>query len=456
MRKRRYTYSGFVCLFIILIILSNFGRNIYAQFGGDRYRVDYIFPPDPILGDDFQIYPYMALRLLYGLPLYQERDYGDPRQRELDEHYKQLLGDLPEEIKNWRIQVHILPWNFLPLGAYLSIPFTWIAHPWVYRILLCLLLLSLFYIIYLLSRYSGSKAIYWMISAVLVMFSYPLLFQLERGDLDMFALLLIVIAFIGWREKGSSLSVGLCIALAVHLKMYPLIFLFYFFLKKEWRICFSICFFTFLFLLVCALASREGIVEGFAQYGRLYQFMKDEFILGHVCIFAGNHSTFNFLTFLFEEWNLSNTQLFRVSNIINVAFLAFVSLVIVARKARDTLSYLLDFSLIIIVMTITPSHGNDYTLVLLYFVFLSCFICFERLDFNLFRTRVLFVLFSVNAIILFLPTMTYPFWQPTLGYFTRFWFLSNKWPFLVSLLVIIWLLRRAVILLDGNRRIEEY
>jgi len=101
-----------------------------------------------------------------------------------------------------------------------------------------------------------------MLSAALVMFSYPFVFVLERGTADLYALFFVTLAFLLWRGGRSPLLVGLCIAIAIHLKIYPLIFIYYFFIKREWRICASICACALLVVLGTALASLEGFGGG--------------------------------------------------------------------------------------------------------------------------------------------------------------------------------------------------
>jgi hypothetical protein len=93
-------------------------------------------------------------------------------------------------------------------------------------------------------------------------------------------------------------------------------------------------------------------------------------------------------------------------------------------------------------MTVIPPAANDYSLVFLYFVFCSCIIGFENLDFRELRTRILFIFFSLTAALLFLPTLKMPIIEgPAGGYFSRLWFLSNKWPSLMILAIIVWLIK---------------
>lgn len=453
MEQRNYTYSTFACIFIILIALLNFGRGIVADFGTDIYRHGAVFPPDNVIGGDFQCYYYMALRVRYGLPLYEERNYSDQRQLELDKHYLLMLGSLPEDIKGWIVRVQTLPWNHTPIAACLFIPFTFLAHPWAYRVYLGLLLAALFLTLALLSGYSRHRAHYWAVSSALVAFSYPLLFQLERGACEPFALFLVALAFWSWRKGRSAVVVGLLIALAAHVKMYPLIFLYYFILKKEWRICASIIVSALILILASALVSREGLAAGIAQYGKLYCFVKDVYITENTWAFAGNHSTYSFMSYLLEKRALSPAFLIRISNIINLALLACVSLSIVARKARDTFSFLADFSLVMILMTVIPPASNDYSLVMLYFVFASCIIMFENLDFCTLRTRALFLIFSLSAALIFLSIMKMPIVAgPSGGYLPGLWILSNKWPLLMLLGGTTWLVRGEILCRPGAPR----
>ena len=67
MEQGKYTYSTFACIFVILIALLNFGRVIVPDYGAHSYRPGLVFPPDNIIGADFQSYNYMALRVRYGI-----------------------------------------------------------------------------------------------------------------------------------------------------------------------------------------------------------------------------------------------------------------------------------------------------------------------------------------------------------------------------------------------------
>lgn len=442
MEQGKYTYSTFACIFVILLALINFGRGVVADFGADIYRHDPVFPPDRVIGGDFLCYNYMALRVRYGLPLYEARDYKDPRQGELDAHCRLMLGAFPEDAKAWIVRVQTLPWNHTPIAAGIFIPFTFLTHPWAYRTYLGFLLAALVLALALLSGYSRYRAHYWAVSSALVAFSYPLLFQLERGACEPFVLLLMTLAFVLWRGGRHAVAAGALIALAAHVKIYPLIFLYYFILKKEWRVCVSIIVSALVLVLASALVSREGAVAGIAQYGKLYRFVKDVYITENTWAFAGNHSTYSFMSYLLRNRALSPALLVRVSNIVNLALLACVSLSVVARKARDTVSALADFSLVMILMTVIPPAANDYSLVMLYFVFASCSIVFENLDFRGLRTRALFLTFSLSAALIFMSILKLPIVEgPSGGYLPGLWFLSNKWPMLMILGGTIWLVR---------------
>ncbi len=450
MEQGKYTYSTFACIFVILIALLNFGRVIVPDYGAHSYRPGLVFPPDNIIGADFQGYNYMALRVRYGMPLYEELDRSDPRQSALDAHYRVLLGPLPDALKDWMVRVQALPWNHTPVSARLFVPFTFLLHPWAYRVYLGLLIAALFLALALLSGYARHRAHYWAICSALVAFSYPLRFELERGASEALVLLLVTSAFVVWRGGRHAVAAGALIALAAHVKMYPLIFLYYFILKKEWRACLSIIVTALILIVASALVSREGTAAGFAQYWKLYRFVKDVYIPGDTWVFAGNHSTYSFMSYLLQKRALPTAFLLRLSGIVNCALLACVSFSIVARKARDTLSYLADFCLVMIVMTVTPPAANDYSLVMFYFVFASCIVMFENLDFQFLRTRALFLAFSMSAALIFLSTLQFPIiLGPSGGYMPKLWLLSNKWPLVIILGGTIWLVRGELLRRPG-------
>lgn len=447
MEQGKYTYSGCACIFVILVLLANVGREAAVSFSPpDSYRAGPVFPPDLVIGGDFQCYYYMAMRLRCGLPLYEARNYADPRQAALDQRYMRMLRPLPARLKRWMVRAQPVPWNHPPLAACLFVPFTALSHPWAYRVYLAILAAALAASLYLLGRYTRRAAPYWAMSIALIACSYPLRFQMERGTSEPVVLLLVTAAFVLWDRKESALLAGACIALAGHIKIYPFIFLYYFIVKREWRVCASIAAFSLALAGAGALAPGEGLAAGLAQYGKLYRYVKDVYLHEGTWVFAGNHSTYSFLSYLLEGRHLPPARVLACADAVNLVLVALATAAILAREARDPYSRLLDFSMMIVPMTVIPYAAIDYSLVMLYFVFAACAVSFERLEWNLPRVRALFVLFAAAAALVFLPTLKMPIVEgPTGGYYARLWFLSNKWPVLMLLEVILWRVRAELL-----------
>jgi len=445
MEQGKYTYSSFACIFVILFLAVNFGREICFNLSGDSYRLTPPFPTDRVIGGDFQCYYYMAMRVRYGLPLYEERKYNDPRQSALAEHYRRMLGPLPEDAKRWMVRVQPMPWNHPPLAACIFVPFTFVPHPLAYRVYLGLLVAALVASLGLLGRYSRHRIHYWMIAAALIAFSYPLLFQLERGTSESFALLLVTLSFVLWEAQAAAVWVGLCIALAGHLKVYPFLLLYYFLLQREWRVCASVVIFCLILVLVSAACSREGLSAGIAQYGKLYRFVRDVYLTEHTWAFAGNHSTYSFLAYLLDGWKPSPTLVLGIANALNVALVVLASIAVLIRKGLGLPARLMDYSLIIVLMMVIPAAANDYSLVMLYFAFAASLVCFERLDFRAAAAPTLFLAFALTAALIFIPALRMPIGDgPSGGYLPGLWFLSNKWTLLMALGIILWLVKRRL------------
>jgi hypothetical protein len=85
-----------------------------------------------------------------------------------------------------------------------------------------------------LSNYfvSGRKEVF------IVLASFPFLFGIVRGNLDLFATLLIWVSVLFWR-KGSLCIAGLALGIAISLKIWPLVFLALFIKKENKRFFFS-------------------------------------------------------------------------------------------------------------------------------------------------------------------------------------------------------------------------
>jgi len=255
---------------------------------------------------------------------------------------------------------------------------------------------------------------------------------------------LVAMVFMLWYGGWSPVWTGLCVALAGHLKVYPFALLYYFLIKKEWRICASIVVSSVSLALAGSIFSREGFSGAILQYYKMYRFVVDKYIPEYTWIFAGNHSTYSFLCYATKGWVLSPRSLLILANIINLALLALFSAGISARKAEGLPCRLVDFSLMIVLMMIIPAAANDYSLVMLYFVFAACILCFERMRLESMKERILFMLFSLTASLIFLPTMKIPVGDgPTGGYIEGLWFISNKWPLIIILAAVLLILRMS-------------
>lgn len=89
----------------------------------------------------------------------------------------------------------------------------------------------------------------WLLSLLAIL---PLRASFLDGQMHLLVLFLLVGAFWAHR-RGRELLCGVCVAIAAGLKVYPLVFIFYFVWKREWRAAFAAVTTTIALVLVCGV-----------------------------------------------------------------------------------------------------------------------------------------------------------------------------------------------------------
>lgn len=201
------------------------------------------------------------------------------------------------------------------------------------------------------------------------LFSYGLLFELERGQLNLFAVFLTVVAVVLFHYRPSfRLLAYLLFTVAVQIKVYPAIFIFLF--VEDWRAWKS----NIMRMAVLGLLNFSALfVMGYQQFTYFVISIMDR--LNTRSRWPGNHSIYNFV------WNLTHGGLGMVSpevsrwlnqyasglRIFLMIYVLACILLIILKAYRDRASglnrYLL--SACTIGAMLIPSESQDYKLSIL-------------------------------------------------------------------------------------------
>jgi hypothetical protein len=132
-------------------------------------------------------------------------------------------------------------------------------------------------------RELGSSRIPRPLVLAAVLLSFPVLFEMERGNWNSLVLLLLLLAArsLGGRTLAADLTAGLCIGLATWIKMYPGLLFFALLAMRRWRaaaVCGGVGLLIGLASLEYALQFATNIKESCVQ---TKVFCKDEYLTWH-------------------------------------------------------------------------------------------------------------------------------------------------------------------------------
>lgn len=340
-------FKKFLLLLIIAILVSNFFLVKSADFAANHVNRFYtFFPPS---GMDFNVDYIAAKYLLMGLNIYEEH---------------------PETGYKWAM----MSYSYTPLVAYLFVPFTVFTEPVAYRVWVGCIVLITFFSLLLFSKYFEDKLLYWATMLMISLFSYPFNFTLERGNIDHLMFLCIILVFFFYADKRNDMLVGLFLSLGVLMKLYPGIFILYFFIKKEWKILMWTCLFGVILLL---LTSKNALYVSFYEYIRWY--------MKHTYVANVNHSLYSILSLIngaLSEGAFTKARvemglqlggldiaLFTTIHMKIGLFILYIvaGYILIEKRLRNLKNIFLEFSMCLILMTITPQTSHDYNLIIIVF-----------------------------------------------------------------------------------------
>jgi hypothetical protein len=149
----------------------------------------------------------------------------------------------------WQWERFVTP----PLSLYVILPFSFMPAKLAAQIFFFVNFICLLCGAYLYSSVFVLKGrhVHWggLVLFITILFSYPVYFLLHRGNIDGVVFLLIALGlFFASRPQGSAndLLASLFLALACHVKIYPILMIVPLIMVRRWRL-----FFFFIFWLIC-------------------------------------------------------------------------------------------------------------------------------------------------------------------------------------------------------------
>ncbi|MEW5692051.1 MAG: glycosyltransferase family 87 protein [Candidatus Hydrogenedentota bacterium] len=270
-----------------------------------------------------------------------------------------------------------------PLLAYVFIPFAFLSFKTAYYLWTLISLLLLIVSIYFISQLTRFKFMSFISLFVLYFQSHFLIFHLERGQTDILVLLFIVLFIYFYLLKNNKYLTALFFTLAFMLKLYPGIFIFFFLIRKEFKI------------LIMALILSIIIIILTGLNNWYY------YIFNVLPVFSGcvpdswvNHSLLYFL----KLFSLNKTALLNLYKIISAFMISAYVVIVIKNKNRDKL-ILLELVILNIVMDILPSCSYNYKLVSLIFLYLSPFVFLDT-KIEIFKKRFIYFVMPVFLLLL--------------------------------------------------------
>ena len=197
-----------------------------------------------------------------------------------------------------------------------------------------------------------------------VIFLFPFMNTINFGQTYLLLVVLLLEGYIAFERKQFWLA-GICFALSIHLKIFPVILLLFFMLMKEWKMLFYIIGFTFLFFGISLTMIPVSIWQDYL-FDILPRLMKNEINNP----FATDYQTmYVFLEQIFVRDKMLNPGspfdqpwLFQIANGI-YSFLILLPVVLISLKSE--ISSFKKFSAWILAGMMLSGYGTNYGLLLL-------------------------------------------------------------------------------------------
>jgi hypothetical protein len=185
--------------------------------------------------------------------------------------------------------------------------------------------------------------------------SYGFLFALERGQFDLFAAFVSLVAvWLLLRMPGSAWPAAACLALAINIKVYPAVLLVLVFWRYRWRAIVPVVVTN----VVLLFSSGPSNTWRFLTNLRSMQ--------GHPYFWIGNHSAASFADLVHSTVHRTPSWFGSFLLLCSVVIWA-VTMVIVIRRGWSQRLAVLAAAACVPLMEVVPATSHDYTLVWLVF-----------------------------------------------------------------------------------------
>lgn len=278
-------------------------------------------------------------------------------------------------------------WIYPPFSTYFLLPHIFLPENYAY-VLHCLILVFAFYYslkISLNSFFSDSNIVLeiLLIFSLILFYSYPMSFSLERGNSDLISIFLTML-FVSFYKQNKNIPAFIALVLATQLKIYPLFFAFLYLTKKDYKYFLAFGVVNFLLLFSTGITPLMNFLSSLTSTSN------------EPYVWAGNHSLHAFLTIFIKNFHLSTDIFLPAKIIFSLIFFVFwcKSLVLynIQRTDRNLINFILN-CLLLSCIVIPVSH--DYKLVILFPILLVDL--FYKINYENHKTSqiaISFVLFS--------------------------------------------------------------
>jgi hypothetical protein len=182
--------------------------------------------------------------------------------------------------------------------------------------------------------------------------SYGFLFSIERGNFDISVILLMLLALILMDLRPQSIWLPvICVSVAAHLKIYPLLLFGLLFWRFHWKMAIPSLVVNLALLLILGPANASNfLISLISQINSTY-------------FWFGNHSASSFADFI-GNFNSSLGALSLVYKIVPLV-IWLAAMIFLWLKHFNLVNVLLLFAISVPVMCTTPDISHDYKLVIL-------------------------------------------------------------------------------------------
>ena len=176
--------------------------------------------------------------------------------------------------------------NYFPVAYILFYPFTWLSPVIAFLVFTAMFISCLIWMAYYFLRqnFSSEQSIeYWQTTITLIFLSYPVLFCLDRSNIENMLFILVALFVIAFINKKYNLAAVL-LALAAGMKLYPFALIVLFIKRKQYKAAMSVIIYFLLLTLASYSCLKGGLIAnfnqslvGFHQYASSYYILDNGF-----------------------------------------------------------------------------------------------------------------------------------------------------------------------------------